>query len=73
MFFYQELDVFGAVPVCKKDEIIDEGWDSLYFQVFSWHFYFVRGHSLVKLTEHDNSSAADIIVHSMYIHVLLHS
>ena len=50
--------------------------DSLYFQVFPWHFYFMRGHSLVDLTEHDNS-AADIMVHSMYIpgtvYVLLHS
>ena len=44
------------------------GRDSLYFQVFPWHFYFMRGHSLVELTEHDNS-AADIIVHSMYIHI----
>ena len=32
------------------------GRDSLYFQVFPWHFYFMRGHSLVKLTEHDNSA-----------------
>ena len=37
---------------------------SLHFQVFPWHFYFMRGHSLVELTEHDDS-AADIIVHSM--------
>ena len=28
--------------------------------------------SLVELAEHDNS-AADIMVHSMYIYVLLHS
>ena len=33
-------------------------------QVFPWHFYFMRGHSLVELTEHDDS-AADIILHSM--------
>ena len=33
---------------------------------------FIRGHSLVELMEHDNS-AADIMVHSMYIYVLLHS
>ena len=39
---------------------------------FPWHFYFMRGHSLVELTNHD-SSAADIMVHSMYICVLLHS
>ena len=33
------------------------------------HFYFMRGHSLVELTEHDNS-VADIMVHNMYIYVL---
>ena len=32
--------------------------------------YFMRGHSLVKWEEHDNS-AADIMVHSMYKYVLL--
>ena len=40
-------------------------------------FYFMRGHSLVELTKHDNSYSADIMVlstvHSMYIYVLLHS
>ena len=64
MDFYLELHVFGAVPVFKKDEILDEGRDSLYFQVFPWHFYFMRGNSLVELTEHDDS-AADIILLSM--------
>ena len=49
-----------------------QGRDSLYFQVFPGHFYFMWGYSLVELTEHDNS-AADIMVHSMYIYVLLHS
>ena len=72
MVFYQELDVLGGVPVRKKDKSLDLGRDSLYFQVFPWHFYFMRGHSLVELTEHDNS-AADIMVHSIYIYVLLHS
>ena len=52
----------------KTNEIFDEGWDSWYFQVFPWHFYFMRGHSLVELTEHENS-AADIIIHSMYIYI----
>ena len=60
----EELHVFGAVPVRKKDEILDEGRDSMYFQVFPWHFYFMRGHSLVELTEHDDN-AADIILRSM--------
>ena len=40
------------------------GRDSLYFQVFPWHFYFMRGHPLVELTEY-NDSAANIIVHSI--------
>ena len=65
MIFYQELDVFGAIPVPGRDSL-------LYFQVFSWHFYFMRGYSLVELTEHGNS-AADIVVHSMHIYVLLNS
>ena len=64
MDFYLELHVFGAVPVRKKDEILDQGRDSLYFQVFLSNFYFMRGPSLVELTEHDDS-AADIILHSM--------
>ena len=45
-----------------------EGRDSLYFQVFPRHFFFMRGHSLVELTEHDDS-AADIIVLSMYAYM----
>ena len=45
----------------KKDEILDYGRDSLDFQVFPWHLYCMRGHSLVELTEHDGS-AADIIL-----------
>ena len=43
-------------------------------QVFPWHFYFMREHSLVELTEHDDSTA-NIIVHSMYtyVHCCIHS
>ena len=63
MDFYLELHVFGAVPVRKKMKFLSRR-DSLYFQVFPWHFYFMRGHSLVELTEHDDS-AADIILDSM--------
>ena len=40
--------------------------------VFGRHFYFVRGHSLIELTEH-TSSAADIMVHIVYIYVPLRS
>ena len=45
--------------------------NSLYFQVFfPWHFYFMRGHSLVELTEHDDSDAdictAVFIVHNVH-------
>ena len=72
MNFILELNVFGAVPVRKKNATLDQGRDSLYFLVFPRHFYFMRGHSLVELAEHDNS-AADIMVHSMYIYVLLYS
>ena len=63
MDFYLELHVFGVVPVRKKYEFLDLGRDSLYFQVFPWHLYFMRGHSLVELTDHDDS-AADIMVHT---------
>ena len=68
MDFYLELHVFGAVPVRKKDVILDKGRDLLYFHVFPWRFYFMRGHSLVELTEHDDS-AANIIVYSMYTYM----
>ena len=70
MDFYQELHVFGAVPVIsvrKKDEIRDEG---RIHRIFGSSC----GHSLVELAEYDDSTTtADIIVHSMYIDVLLHS
>ena len=49
----------------KKMKFLNNGGiHSISFQVFLWHFYFMRRHSLVELTEHDDS-AADIIVHSM--------
>ena len=60
MDLYLELHVFGAVPVRKKDETLV----SLYFQVFPWH-------SLVELTEHDDS-AVDIILHSMYVELYIY-
>ena len=62
MDFHLELHVFGAVPVRKKDEILDyKSGIHCISQVFPWHFYFMRGHSLVELTEHDDS-AAEIIL-----------
>ena len=66
--FIEELDVFEAVPVRKKNEVLDYGRDSLYFQVFPGHLHFMRGHSLDVLTEHDDSDA-DIMVQ----YVLLYS
>ena len=57
----------------KKMNFLTKGGIHCISQVFPWHFCFMRGHSLVELTEHDDS-AADIILHSMlYIYVLLHS
>ena len=41
----------------KKMKFLTKGG----IQVFPCHFYFMRGHSLVELTEHDDS-AADIMV-----------
>ena len=54
----------------KKMKFLTKGGIHCISQVFPWHFYFMRGHSLVELTEHDDS-AADIILHSMYraIHI----
>ena len=48
----------------KKMKSLTKGGIHCISQVFPWHFYFMRGHSLVELTEHDDS-AADIILHSM--------
>ena len=49
----------------KKMKFLTKGGIHSISQVFPWHFCFMREHSLVELTEHDNSAA--------YIHVLLHS
>ena len=62
MDFYLELDVFGAVPFRKKMKFLNNRRDSLYFPGLPFAFCFMRGHSLVELTEHDDS-AADIILH----------
>ena len=51
-------------PFAKKMEFLTKGGIHCISQVFPWHFYFMRGHSLVELTEHDDG-AADIILHSM--------
>ena len=67
MDFYLELHVFGELSLFTKKMKFRADRIS---QVFPWPFYFMRGHSLVELTEHDDS-AADIIVHSIYIDVLL--
>ena len=52
----------------KKMKFLSKGGIHCISQVFPWHFYFMREHSLVKLTEHDDS-AANIIVHSMYTYM----
>ena len=48
----------------QPHKICSKGGIHCISQVFPWHFYFMRGHSLVELTEHEDS-AADIILHSM--------
>ena len=73
--FFRPRNFHILVVFCFCFAVCHKEWprrDSLYFQVFPWHFYFIREHTLVELTEHDNS-AADIIVYIMYIYVLLHS
>ena len=55
----------------KKMKFLTKGGIHCISQVFPWHFYFMREHSLVELTEHDDS-AANIIVHSMYtVHICI--
>ena len=49
----------------KKMKFLTKGGIHSIFQVFPWHFCFMREHSLVEVTEHDDS-AANIMVHSMY-------
>ena len=49
----------------KKMKFLTKGGIQCISQVFPWHFYLMREHSLVKLTEHDDS-AANIFVHGMY-------
>ena len=76
MNFYLNWHVSKGVPVRKKKmKFLTKGGIHCTSQVFPWHFYFMREHSLVELTEHDDS-AANIIVHSMYctvyLYVLLH-
>ena len=53
----------------KKMKFLTKGGTHCISQVL--HFYFMREHSLVELTEHDDS-AANIIVHSMYVRVYRH-
>ena len=56
---FLELSLFA-----KNMKFLTKGGIHCISQVFPSHFYFMRGHSLVKLTKHDDS-AADIILHSM--------
>ena len=46
----------------KKMKFLTKGGIHCISQVFPWHFSFIREHSLVELTEHDDS-AANINVH----------
>ena len=55
---FLELFLFAK----KKMKFLRAGFIVLYFQGFPWHFNFMRGHSLVELTEHDDSAAAIILV-----------
>ena len=50
--------------LAKNMKFLTKGGIHCISQVFPWHFYLMRGHSLVELTVHDDS-AADIILQSM--------
>ena len=52
----------------KKMKFLTKGGIQCISQVFPWHFYKMREHSFVELTEHDDS-AANIIVHSMHTYM----
>ena len=52
----------------KKMKFLIKGGIHCISQVFPWHVYFMHEHSLVELTEHDDS-AANTIVHSMYTYM----
>ena len=52
----------------KKMKFLTKGGIHCISQVFPCHFYFMCEHSLVELTEHDDS-AANIIVYSMYTYM----
>ena len=58
----------GVFLFAKKMKFLTKGGIHCTSQVFPWHFYFMREHSLVELTEHDDS-AANIIVRSMYTYM----
>ena len=54
--FYLELHVFGAVPVRKKKmKFLTKGGVHCISKSPLGHIYFIRGHSLVELTEHDDT------------------
>ena len=40
----------------KKNKLLTKGGIHCISQAFPWHFYFMRKHSLVELTEHDDSA-----------------
>ena len=47
----------------KKMKFLTKGGIHCISQVFPWHFYFMREHSLVKLTEHDDKSSYIVCIH----------
>ena len=47
----------------KKMKFLTKGGIHCISQVFPWHFYFMREHSLVELTEHDDSAAFIVPIH----------
>ena len=79
--FIQVSHVFGGAPVRKKKEILLEVGIHLISRVFPWHFYCMRGPSLVELTGYDNSPLCcdypniNVLLRACvcYPYVLLHS
>ena len=53
----------------KKMKFLTKGGIHCISQVFSWHFCFMREHSLVELTKHDDSAANIMAWYIVCIHI----
>ena len=57
----------------KKMKLLTEGGVHCISKVFPWHFYFMRGRSLVKLTKHDDSAVVCRAIHTCTAAFIVHN